>query len=299
MSYACGGSVVCDSMEIAKNIVFERRMQVKAVTVDGAVLHKAGLMTIGRLPEDKNKHRFQEQDIQNLQNMAEKFRSDMEKLPRADRAGFSEEALLRDLTALEQRVQLARAELEAFEKNVRSKQKEIDHQKRQLKDFEPKYKEKSRELEGTRATVEKFQKAIAKADDKIFAAFCQRLGYENVRAYEEQQGGLENEAAQKRQDFEIQKNRVQNKLSWEESRQKTTQTRVRSLEADLRRHEEEIGAYEDKKAAIDEAMGEDQDELQTLEQNLRRSKPRMAKRRPRSRKRSMSFKRRTGRSKGD
>ena len=268
MSYACGGSVVCDSMEVAKNIVFDRRMQVKAVTLDGSVLHKAGLMTIGRLSEDKNKHRFQEQDIDNLQNMAEKFRSGMEKLPRADRAGFSEESLLRDLTALEQRVQLARAELDAFEKNVKSKQKEIDHQKRQLKEFEPKYKEKSRELESTRSAVDKFQKAVAKTDDKIFADFCQRLGYENIRAYEEQQGGLENEAAQKRQDFEVQKGRVQNKLTWEESRHKTTQARVSILEADLLRHEKEIDAFEDKKAAIDEAMGEEREELEALEESL-------------------------------
>ena len=268
MAYACGSSVVCDTLDIAKNICYSKRIQVKAVTLEGYVIHKAGLMTGGRLPDHKGgKRRFEEHDVQNLQRMAEKFRSEIEKLPR-DRRGAAEETLQADLARLENSLRLARAELEAFDKNVKSKQKELDHEKRQLREWEPRFNDKSRDLESTRATVAKFEKAIAQVEDKIFSEFCKRLGYENIRAYEAQQGSLEQEAAQKRQDFELQKQRLQASLSWETSRFDATAKRVGSMEARVASLNKDINSYTAEKEEIEEAMADDQDKLDALQQTL-------------------------------
>ena len=127
MSYACAGSIVCDTLEIAKNVCYTRKISVKAVTVEGFVIHKGGLMTGGRGPEHKGgKRRFEENDIQNLQRMAEKFREEIEKLPKGNRRGPAEESLQTDLAGLESRLESARAELGAFEKNLASKKKELE-----------------------------------------------------------------------------------------------------------------------------------------------------------------------------
>lgn len=269
IAYACGGSVVCDSLEIAKDIVYGRKIQVKAVTLQGYVIHKAGTMSGGRLPEDKGgKRRFEEHDIQNLERLAEKFRDEIAKLPRPGRRGAAEEALQTEIAALEQRLRLQQSELAAFEKNLKSKQKELDHVKRELRDYEPKYAEKEGELQRSRAAVQKFEKAIADVEDKIFAGFCKRLGYENIRAYEAQQGSLEQEAAQKRQDFDLQKQRIQNNLSWETSQYNTANDRVRAMETALQRHQKDLEAYQQEKANIEEAMAQDRDELEALQESL-------------------------------
>ncbi|KAL2262582.1 hypothetical protein VTK26DRAFT_847 [Humicola hyalothermophila] len=269
IAYACGGSVVCDSLDIAKDIVYNRKIQVKAVTLQGYVIHKAGTMSGGRLPDDKGgKRRFEEHDIQNLQRLAEKLRDDIAKLPRPGRRGAAEESLQNELAALEHRLRLQQSELAAFEKNLKSKQKELDYAKRELRDYEPKYQEKEGELQRTRATVQKFEKAISEVEDKIFAGFCKRLGYENIRAYEAQQGSLEQEAAQKRQDFDLQKQRIQNNLSWEISQQNTANERVRAMEAALQRHQKDVDAYQREKSDIEEAMAQDRDELEALQESL-------------------------------
>ncbi|KAL1875285.1 hypothetical protein VTK73DRAFT_10241 [Phialemonium thermophilum] len=268
MAYACGSSVVCDTLEVAKNICYVKKIPVKAVTLEGYVIHKAGLMTGGRLPENKGgKRRFEEHDVQNLQRMADKYRSELEKLPR-DRRGGVEETLQADLAGLEQRLRLARGELEAFDKNVKSKQKEVDNAEKQLHEFEPKYREASADLESTRATVAKFDKAIAQVEDQIFADFCKRLGYENIRAYEAQQGSLEQEAARKRQDFELQKQRLKSSLTWETARFDDTAKRLARLEARVHSLERDIKAFAKEKAAIEDALGQDQDELAALYQSL-------------------------------
>jgi len=269
IAYACGGSVVCDTLDIAKEIVYGRKIQVKAVTVQGYVIHKAGTMTGGRLPDDKGgKRRFEEHDVQNLQRMAEKFRDELAKLHRPGRQGSQEETLQNEISALERRLQLQKSELVAFEKNLKDKQKELEHFKRQLREYEPKYNEKNSELERTRVTVAKFEKAITDVENKIFAGFCQRLGYENIQAYEAQQGSLEQEAAQKRQDFTLQKERIQSNVTWETSLHKTTNERLKSLETDLSRHQRDVKGYEQEKSDMEGAKAQDQDELEALQETL-------------------------------
>ncbi|KAI1079271.1 RecF/RecN/SMC protein [Whalleya microplaca] len=279
MSYACGSSIVCDTLEIAKRICYERGVQVKAVTLEGFVIHKAGLMTGGRGPENKGgKRRFEEHDVQNLRKMADKFRDEIEKLPRADRRGTAEETLQNELTGLEQRLLFARNELAAFEQNSASKQKELDHVKRQLKEWQPKYKDEDNKLQKTRSSVEKFKVAIAQVEDKIFADFCKRLGYSDIRAYEAQQGSLEQEAAEKRTQFDLQRSRLESNKNWETSRHKETESRLRSLEDRLKRLSKDIKSYEAEKKAIEEALQNDQDSLAALQEQVDEYKDVLAQR---------------------
>src|SRR5262249_53372138 len=136
ISYACGNSIVCDSLDIAKRICYEKRIQVKAITLEGFVIHKAGLMTGGRgLDHKGGKRRFEDQDVQNLERMAVKFRDEIANLPKSDRRDGTEEALYNELGGLEQRLGFVRAELAAFDRNLSSKTKELDNAKRQLREW--------------------------------------------------------------------------------------------------------------------------------------------------------------------
>lgn len=264
IAYACGGSVVCDTLDIAKDTVYNKRIQVKAVTLQGAVVNKTGTMTGGRLPNKGSKRRFQQHDVENLERKAEMYVNELRKLPLENSLAAEEKDLQKEINDLELRFRHQQTELKAFDQNLKSKQKELDHLERQLGEYEPKYEEKAAELERTRSTVAKFEKAISDVEDKIFAGFCKRLGYENIRAYEAQQGSLEQEAAQKRQDFEVQKQRIQSNITWESSQYQATKERVTTMEAMLMRHEKGVAVYQKEKSDIEEAQGRDQEELDNL-----------------------------------
>ncbi|KAI2608490.1 RecF/RecN/SMC protein [Hypoxylon fragiforme] len=278
MSYACGSSIVCDGLDIAKHVCYERRIQVKAVTLEGFVIHKAGLMTGGRDNNKGNKRRFEEHDVQNLQKMADKLRDDIEKLPRTDRRGTAEEMLQNELAGLDQRLAFANSELSAFNQNLASKKKELEHVKRQLKEWQPKFKEEDNKLQKTRASVEKFKAAIAEVEDKIFAEFCKRLGYADIRAYEAQQGTLEQEAHEKRTQFDLQRSRLESNKSWETSRHNETESRLRNLEDRYKRLSHDVQSYQAEKEKIEEAMANDQDTLAGLQEQLDEYKAELAKR---------------------
>jgi len=279
MSYACGNSLVCDDLATAKQICYEKGIQVKAVTLEGFVIHKAGLMTGGRGAEGKgSKRRFEEQDVQNLNKMKDRLMAELDSLPKGSRKGAAEETLQSDLTGLEQQLAYAKSEVTAFEQNLASKKKHLDHEKRQLKEMKPKYNEKLKEFETVKANVKEFQDAVAEVEDEVFAGFCRKLGYADIRAYEAQQGSLEQEASQQRSDFLLQKQRLESRLSWEHSRLKETEGRLKRLQDQIERLERDIQTYKADKAELENALDIDNAELTTLSEQLEGRKEKLAER---------------------
>ncbi|EQL00565.1 RecF/RecN/SMC [Ophiocordyceps sinensis CO18] len=269
VSYACGSSVVCDTLDIAKHICYEKKTAVKAVTLEGYIIHKAGLMTGGRGPEPKGgKRKFEEADVQNLQRMASKLRDEIDRLPKADRRGTLEESLQIDLAGLERRLAATKDELATFSKNWTSKKRELDSCKKQLRELQPKYEDQASQLESTWATLQEFKNAIARVEDEVFTDFCERLGYSDIRAYEASQGKFEQEASEKRSQFEVQKQRLESRLKWEVARHGDTEARIRRMQDQVRRLKQDNKSYTKEKTDIESTMLRERDELEALRQTL-------------------------------
>jgi structural maintenance of chromosome 1 len=277
MSYACGTSIVCDDLATAKHICYDKQIQVKAVTLEGFVIHKAGLMTGGRGPENRgDKRKFEEsQDIDNLKTRIQTMRDNIEALPKVNRRGAIEEQLQNDLSGLEQRLAYAKSELAAFEQNLSSKKKELTFEKHQLSGIKPKYLEKQSELESVQTKVAEFKDAVARVEDGVFSKFCTRLGYSDIRAYEAQQGSLEQEASEKRNAFELQKGSLTTQLKWQTEQHADTAARVTRLEDQIRRLEQDVKAYTAEKVSFENAIDiyrahvtQFEDELHKLKEKL-------------------------------
>jgi structural maintenance of chromosome 1 len=276
MAYACGSSIVCDDLATAKHIVYQRNIQVKAVTLEGFVIHKAGLMTGGRGPENRgSKRTFEDTNVDELRRMANVYQEELLALPQVNRKGSAEEALESDLTALDQRLAYAKSELAAFEQNLASRKKELSHEQRQLTEMQPKYKERQLALEKSTELAKEYQDAVSSVQDKVYSAFCQRLGYADIRAYEAQQGSLEQEAAQKRNDFEVQKQRLEAQLKWETQSIQETDSRIERLESRISALERDIATYNAEKAELENAIDIDRALQTQMEDELHKMKEKL------------------------
>ncbi|KAJ5668438.1 Structural maintenance of chromosomes protein 1 [Penicillium maclennaniae] len=249
ISYACGNSIVCDDLATAKYLCYERNVDAKAVTLDGTVIHKGGLMTGGRGPQQNNSKRWEDSEVENLHKLKEKLMSDLANLPKAHRRGSEEETLQGELVGLEQRLNYARDELKALERNIESKGSELDFVKRQVQDLRP--------------------NAV---EDEIYRNFCKRLGYDNIREYEAQQGSLQEEAAQKKLEFTTQKSRIENQLSFEKQRIQATDDRINGLKAQYERDMTLIEELKSQQEEIRNQLDEFSAELELLRENLEKQK---------------------------
>ncbi|KAJ9665492.1 Structural maintenance of chromosomes protein 1 [Coniosporium apollinis] len=267
MSYACGNALVCDDLSIAKALVYDRGIEVKAVTLDGTIIHKGGLMTGGRGPQDRQR-RWEDTEVENLRRLRDKLLADIAALPRGHRRGTEEEQLQGELAGLESQLNFSREEVRALDRNIASKESELAHARQQLEETRPKLEEQSAHLEELRSNLQTFADAIARVEDEVFAEFCQRLGYADIRAYEKQQGTMQQEASQKKLEFTRQRSRIENQLAFETQRLATTTARIQTLRTQDERDANLIASLNAEKESINNELDTLNAELEQLKQQL-------------------------------
>ena len=267
ISYACGNSIICDDLSIAKHLCYEKGVDAKAVTLDGTVIHKGGLMTGGR-GREQNARRWEDSEVENLHRLKDKLITELSNLPNPHRRGTDEEILQGELGGLEQRLLYFQDQLNGFEKNLASKKKELDHAKGQLREVQPKYKDKQRALERLDRSIEETQEAVSAVEDEVYGDFCRRLGFDNIRDYESQQGSLQQEATQKSLEFTTQRSRLENQMSFEKQRLQATDERIQNLQIQDQQDRSMIDEFNAERDMIQEEINTLTSELEELEEAL-------------------------------
>ena len=260
IAYACGDAIVCDTLDIAKELVYSRKLEVKAVTLDNSVIHKGGNMTGGR-GRDSNTRRWDDAEISKFDKLKDKLLTDIEALPQERSRIAEEQTLQSDLSGLESRLRFAKEELDGLNKNLQSKKKEIDHVKAQLKEDKPKMKAEQNKLEKIDEDVSDYSDSVVQVEDEIFGDFCQQHGFDDIRDYEARQGSLQQEATQKKLEFVSQKGKLEGQLSFEKKRLESTEERIRGLREKEQRDRDNIDDLNEQKTGI-------QDDLETLKEEL-------------------------------
>lgn len=268
MLYACGNAVVCDDLSVAKYICYERGVEAKAVTLEGTVIHKGGLITGGRGPGQQNSRRWGDAEVEDLQRIRDDLLAQLAALPKDGKRRVAEETLQGELTGLEQSVAYGKEELKGFERNIESKKKELTFGKRQLAEAQEKFEEKHQRVLRLRAEVDEIQEAVRTVEDEVFVDFCRRLGYKDIREYEVQQGSREQDAAQRRLEFTMQRSKLESQSSFERQRLQSTQDRIRRLKEKSESDESLLAELQAEKERIEVELQSTSEELDELKGRL-------------------------------
>jgi structural maintenance of chromosome 1 len=109
-------------------------------------------------------------------------------------------------------------------------------------------------------------------EDEVYRKFCKRLGYDDIREYEAQQGSLQEEAAQKKLEFTTQKSRIENQLSFEKQRIQATEDRINGLKAQYERDQSLVEELQSQQEEIRNQLDEFNAELELLREALEEQK---------------------------
>ena len=221
--------------------------------------------------------RWEDAEVENLRKLKDKLIADIDSLPESRRGATEEEALRGELTGLEQRLAYALEENKKIDRMEASKQKELSHLQQELANSKPKYKGKLRELENLEGNLKEFRDAVGEIEDEVFAEFCHRLGYDNIRVYEAQQGSLQQEGAQKKLEFSTQKSRLESRISYEQQQLQETKNRIKVLEDRARQDQALISELEAEKDATQEELDTLGAELDQLSEELEEQKAQQTK----------------------
>ena len=276
VSYACGNAMVCDTLDVARNICYDRAQRVKAVTLDGTIIHKTGMITGGPSMQETVK-KWDDQELQGVQRERDRCMSELKELQQQKYVLEEEDELVASVTRAQASLQSIRAEQADVMRQTQDAQSEcaaIISQKKKTQDMIDKLNEDMSQL---RSQMSDIEHTIHAADDDIFTEFCERIGVANVREYEANQLHISQALNVATQQYQRQLARIAHQRTFAEQQVKNTadrlafiqasmekeRQRIPRLEEELQNCENSIKKYREIKARIQasfEAMQEEHDE---------------------------------------
>ncbi|RUS31129.1 LOW QUALITY PROTEIN: hypothetical protein BC938DRAFT_478410 [Jimgerdemannia flammicorona] len=300
LQYACGNALVCDSLQIAKHICYEKNQEVKAVTLDGTVIHKNGLITGGQSGLTQGARRWEEKEVEGLSRTRDNLLGELNELSRQKRRGTSEELLKSECAGFEGRLTYSKEDLMTTKRKLDDIKDELKHIGKDIAQATPKYQKVfSDEFSATRnfssgmvlkssnlfirsqasadlalleSDINKLEAKINATEDSIFRDFCLRIRVSNIREYEERQLRLAQETAEMRLKFATQQSRVQNQLTFETQQLQETSDRVARLYAAIRADTDTLERLEVEKERHLEETKTIMDEIAKMEGDLKRAR---------------------------
>ncbi|CUA77586.1 Structural maintenance of chromosomes protein 1 [Rhizoctonia solani] len=228
MFHACGNALVCDTMEVARYVCYEKGQEVKAVTLDGTVIHKTGLITGGRGHGTTRK--WEEKEIQALNKQKDSLHAQLRELGQSKPRGKVDEGLTADINRIESQLQLAKDDQSALKSRLTGLKDELKHVESELRKLSPEVEQARASHDSAAEQIEELSNAINEAEDGVFEAFCQEVGVSNIREYEEQQLKAQTEELETKMRFESQIARLSHQIAFEEDQLNSINARLQTLE---------------------------------------------------------------------
>lgn len=268
ISSACGDSVICDNLKLAQYMCFERKIGVKAVTLDGSVISKGNTMTGGTMHGSNQKQQWGDADIEALRNSVQKYQTQLANLPRTETIDKQTDELQMELNDLDDQSRRLEEEIKTLDRNISSLQKQLDHATQIIKGESPKLKEVEQRLSSRERDLAKAADAVHQVEDQVFADFCQRLGYANIREYEAQQGSAQQETAEKRLEFKKQRATLHFMRNNILGQVETIESRIASAQEKLNRDQSALEGHQAQQEDLQNRIDELQAELEGLQATL-------------------------------
>ncbi|KAI8886812.1 hypothetical protein K501DRAFT_243409 [Backusella circina FSU 941] len=232
VQYACGNTLICDNLNIAKHICYDMNESVKAVTLDGMVIHTSGLITGGQ-ESTQSTQRWEENEVQELMRTRDQLLLDLNELNKSKRMGSAEESAKNDCSGLQSQLNVYNEELMSLTRKIEGLQGSLQDIRNKLSESEQPFQEASTALEQMSAAIKQLESTIGMTEDEVFADFCSQIGVANIREYEAVQFSLSEEVTDRRTQFASQRSRLEAQLSFEKEQLEALAERLRKLERSL------------------------------------------------------------------
>ncbi|KAG0053365.1 Structural maintenance of chromosomes protein 1 [Gryganskiella cystojenkinii] len=268
IQYVCGNALVCDTMDIAKNVCYEMGQQVKAVALDGTVFHKSGLITGGQAGIGSSAKRWEERVVEDLKRRRDLMLQELNDLSKAKKRGVPEEALKSELAGIESKLAFSREDLSATKRKLDGVREEIKLVDAQLAVKGPLAEQSSRTLAEHELEIARVEQAVHKVEDEVFASLCQRVHVANIREYEEQKLKQAQELSETRAKFETHLSKLRNQFLFESTQLNETKERLARLGTSLASETKALDQYESQRDEVQMKQADIRQQIEVLKADL-------------------------------
>ncbi|KAK2952376.1 putative Structural maintenance of chromosomes protein 1A [Blattamonas nauphoetae] len=227
--YAVGSTVLFPTLDEAIKHVFAERnpLRVRAVTMDGDVISKKGLITAGSPALHRRAKKWTEKDVEKARKERDTLFSQkmhqMQQLKQAETRKWSRGEFEEDveggviwgqmtLKSLEEDLISVRAEIAMLTETENRARSEADAHVREHKQLEKQISEMRREAHSRNEQARSIALAIEEQEEQVFKPFCEKLGIKSSTYFSSAISQHEKEMSQQRLQFESRQTTLQNDL---------------------------------------------------------------------------------------
>ncbi|KIO31393.1 hypothetical protein M407DRAFT_14099 [Tulasnella calospora MUT 4182] len=266
MHHACGNALVCDTMEIAKYICYEKQQEVKAVTLEGTIIHKGGNITGGR--STHNTKKWEDKEVASMRKQQDVLIGQLRDLSQAKPRNKNDDILTAEISRLESDLVLAKDEMSAAKFRVTGIKDELKHIEKELKKQAPEVQKSEDALTTILQRISELEAVIFKADDTIFSTFCRKIKVKDIREYEQRQLKVAQEENETRLRFDTQITRLKHQSEFEKDSLRSLEERLANLKATAKKETKALGQLEKARKVIQDELDAAEAEINQLREDM-------------------------------
>ncbi|XP_008053361.1 structural maintenance of chromosomes protein 1B isoform X2 [Carlito syrichta] len=241
IQFVCGNGLVCETVEEARRVAFSGPERRKTVALDGTLFLKSGVISGGSSDLKYKARCWDEKELKNLRDRRSQLIQELKDLMKTLR----KETDLKQIQTLVQgthtRLKYSQSELEMIKKkHLAAFYQEQSQLQSELLNIESQCIMLSEIIKERQQRIKDFQEKIDKVEDDIFQYFCEEIGVENIREFENRHVKQQQEIDQKRLEFEKQKTRLNIQLEYSHNQLKKKRNKINTLKETIQKGREDI-----------------------------------------------------------
>lgn len=277
--FALGNTIVCDNIDLAMDLCFSRsglagEKSIKAVTLDGTVIQKSGIMT-GGMAEVRDRTTTISQRV-----LAD---SEIDRLKqRRDSAAEELQNIAHDEAMAITLLANAENELKTIENKINYSQADVEHTNRNLEEVEKELQNASDMFQQEQDVMEEYERTTTQADEeitdlrnrireienRIFADFSRQVGLASIGDYEERRSKIQEKSNEQRNELKRVQSRIENQL--ELAREKTPELEdgITEIEKLIKQDRDRVKKLKQSLGKIESALKKQTSEGEKLDKEL-------------------------------
>ena len=218
--FATNNALVCETAEDANTVAFDLGdgKRYDAVALDGTFYQKCGFISGGSAELERRARRWDEKEVHALKYKKEKLQEELKEQLKKTRKESDLMVIQSQIKGLDTRLRYCRIDLQQTEKRNEEIRKEIESQDGKVDKFGPIMEEIKEKTDKFDEKINNIKESMNSVEDDIFSEFCEELGVDNIRQYEERQSKESQEIENRKLQYENERNSLKSRLEYEQAK---------------------------------------------------------------------------------
>ncbi|XP_030816541.1 structural maintenance of chromosomes protein 1B isoform X1 [Camarhynchus parvulus] len=278
IQFVSGNALICETVKEAKHIAFDGPVRLKTVSLDGTLFLKSGVISGGSSDLRFKARCWDEKEMNKMKERRDSLITELKGLMRIRRKEADLKQLRAQCRGTQTRLKYSQSELDLIKKkhlaNLFMEKSKLESE---LVNIEAQYDMLNEGIVQRKEKIEEFQKKINKVEDVVFREFCEEIGIENIRVYEQEHVRQQEEIDKRRLEFENQRTRLNIQLEYNRDHLQKLTNSVSKLRETIHKDEAEIIKLQKDEEKLLKKVNELLEEQQHLKDRISAHKAELAK----------------------